>query len=578
MPDTYSEQMILAALEGNNIIASKQPNLVLVHAGTNDNTLQWIYQDEPQPNTVYCPVGSGECIGNTHPTETYADAPNRLGHLLDFVLLQDPNAVVLVAQLIQDYYNATQWQLYNAAIPDVVAARRDKGYKVKTVDLTSVAPGWDGKVHPNNTGYQQMADIWYSAMLNVPTSWWTGTSNTTRTVSGDIKRDDSSTTQWIPQWGNDGDIALGAGYPGEDVRLADLDGDGRADYLVINFTTGSVRAYLNKGLSDFEAVNNGDEILFGPGDTNYVEFADVTGDKKADYIVKGNDGAFRVFVNDGPNGNAWKFHEDVAAGNDISYLYNSLNGGFFWFGDLNGDGRADFIVLPSNGYAVFALQGSQALGANGFEWTVCPLQNSAFSGILAFPDIDGDGRADIAFIAADGSVSGALNEAGGGNACGISFATINGGGPSSLAYSFGNLPGPQIRLADVTGDGKADYLTVSNDVGQLDCWPNEGYFGSKPGSSSSSSSTTTPPSTTSTQPTTTATPGSGCVMSPCQNCFGEGCPGGLCQGMGCNTCNGTGCAGCDGPDCYGSTGTNITVCTSDCYACEGTDCDSKFEG
>lgn len=56
-----------------------------------------------------------------------------------------------------------------------------------------------------------------------------------------------------------------------------------ADYLWVDNTTSSVRAWLNQG-GKWQAVNGGDLMAFGTGKPGYVEFADLDGDGKAEYI------------------------------------------------------------------------------------------------------------------------------------------------------------------------------------------------------------------------------------------------------------------------------------------------------
>ncbi|KAF2172258.1 carbohydrate esterase family 3 protein [Zasmidium cellare ATCC 36951] len=523
----YRIDQIITLLEQDNTITSQQPNVVLIHAGTNDNALQFVYQDGDQT------CADGQCVGNAHATETYADAPNRLGNLIDYVLCHQPNAIVLVAILIQDYYNSTQGNLFNAEVPNVVAARYEKGYKVRVVDMSSVSPAFDQKVHPDNDGYQEMANRWYTAMLDIPSSWWTTNSNSKRAdssstgpvqtctrdavsfsaalnggvvaagwhVSSDpgeppsTPENTGNLTGWIPQWGDDGDIAIGSGYPGEEcawpiltemVRVICCDSsshtfmtdstciEGLTDYLWVNFSDASVRAWLNKGSSGgWVPVNNANRILWGTGNPDYVEFADLTGDKKVEYIVIDN-GAFRVFQNDGPNGDVWTFGELVEAGSQITNVFGSGGVGLHYFADMNGDGLADLAVLNNNGVVDFYIQQGK-IGTDGFSWTPC-LNHAELTGLMALADIDGDGRADYASIADDGSMSGWLNTPGG--TCDITWVAINGRGPDSLQFSKG-APSDAFRLADINGDGKADYLTVSNDTGQLNSYPNKGYFGTK---------------------------------------------------------------------------------------------------
>jgi lysophospholipase L1-like esterase len=94
-----------------------RPNVVLVHAGTND-----LHHEEKE--------------------ERWRDAPRRLGKLLDHVLKICPDAVVLVAKIIQAEKTQTRAniQIFNAAVPKVVEKRAMKGFKIAVVDQSVIEP------------------------------------------------------------------------------------------------------------------------------------------------------------------------------------------------------------------------------------------------------------------------------------------------------------------------------------------------------------------------------------------------------------------------------------------------------
>ena len=126
----------------NNSLPEK-PNVVLIHVGTND------MNDDP-------------------PDEPYATAPERLGSLIDTVVAgAAPNALVLVAQIIQAGNNATNARIttFNDAVPGVVAQRAALGQNVEVVDFRSITPAdlQDG-LHPSEEGYLKMGDIWFVAI------------------------------------------------------------------------------------------------------------------------------------------------------------------------------------------------------------------------------------------------------------------------------------------------------------------------------------------------------------------------------------------------------------------------------
>jgi lysophospholipase L1-like esterase len=92
---------------------ASRPNVVLLHAGTND-----LNRGNPA-------------------SEPDSDAPRRLGLLLDDVLKAMPNAVVIVAKIIPSRQAGlnTNIKTFNNALPAIVAARVSKGSKVSIVDM-----------------------------------------------------------------------------------------------------------------------------------------------------------------------------------------------------------------------------------------------------------------------------------------------------------------------------------------------------------------------------------------------------------------------------------------------------------
>ncbi|KAF2810068.1 SGNH hydrolase [Mytilinidion resinicola] len=128
-----------------------KPNVVLLHAGTND-------LDRTPPSN-----------------EPYADAPARLGTLIDQILKELPESVVLVAQIINAKDAATEARIktYNAQVPAVVKQRADDGWKVAVVDFRSVTADEliDG-LHPTPVGYKHMGDIWFGGLQAVAEAGW----------------------------------------------------------------------------------------------------------------------------------------------------------------------------------------------------------------------------------------------------------------------------------------------------------------------------------------------------------------------------------------------------------------------
>ncbi|EAT78480.2 hypothetical protein HBI56_184660 [Parastagonospora nodorum] len=124
-----------------------KPNVVLLHAGTND-----LNRGNPA-------------------SEPDAQAPQRLGQLIDDVLKAVPDAVVIVAKIIQSKQSGLNANVktFNNAIPAIVAARVSKGSKVSVVDMSVLNTSSDlsDNLHPSVAGYARMGDIWNAGIKAV---------------------------------------------------------------------------------------------------------------------------------------------------------------------------------------------------------------------------------------------------------------------------------------------------------------------------------------------------------------------------------------------------------------------------
>jgi len=103
-----------------------------------------------------------------------------------------------------------------------------------------------------------------------------------------------------PKWENIGQIASGTG-PQLRVRFADVDGDSLADYLIVN-DDGSVSWWRNTGnLNKLASSRNfEDKRLFSASvgaSWNNVVIADIDGDGRADYLILYSGGSLKAWKN-----------------------------------------------------------------------------------------------------------------------------------------------------------------------------------------------------------------------------------------------------------------------------------------
>ena len=191
-------------------------------------------------------------------------------------------------------------------------------------------------------------------------------------------------------------------------RKADLNGDGRSDYLWLNETSGAVIAYLNTGTGNkmsWAPVNHGKEIATGVGPGAGVRFADISGSGKADYLFVHDNGAVSLYQNGGPlpNGWLWIGPKEIASG-----VPNAKQDNVF-FPDINGDGRADYVVIGERGEINLWLNVG---GPSSYDLSWIPAGQIA-TGLgtpnVSLIDVSGDGRSDYIIWDEFGGLTGYLN-------------------------------------------------------------------------------------------------------------------------------------------------------------------------
>ena len=251
----------------------------------------------------------------------------------------------------------------------------------------------------------------------------------------------------------------------------DVNGDGRTDFIVGAYrddpagsVTNAGSAYVFSGADGslfFQVTGDPASDLFG---RSVSGVGDVNGDGKADFIVGayhddpagGGINAGSAYVFSGADGSVL-YHKTGDTGNDQFGIFVS------GVGDVNGDGRADFIVGapfddPVGGgadagsaYVFSGADGSllfQRTGDTAGDWFGWSVSGAG--------DVNGDGRADF--------IVGAYHDdpAGGGTDAGSAYV-FSGADGSLLFQVTGDTAGDSFGFAvsgagDVNGDGKADFI------------------------------------------------------------------------------------------------------------------------
>ncbi|PHH90343.1 hypothetical protein CDD83_3941 [Cordyceps sp. RAO-2017] len=141
---------------GDNIEPSlrQRPNIILLHAGTNDMN----------PNPAISKEGNDP-----------AQAVDRLGALVDRMVAACPDAVILVAMIINtcDAAQAPATHEFQRLIPAMVQRRYNDGRHVLTANMTSFPTSElrPDCIHPTNSGYRLLGDYWHDFVAQIPRDW-----------------------------------------------------------------------------------------------------------------------------------------------------------------------------------------------------------------------------------------------------------------------------------------------------------------------------------------------------------------------------------------------------------------------
>ncbi|MFG2953677.1 FG-GAP-like repeat-containing protein [Streptomyces sp. NPDC048291] len=421
-----------------------------------------------RPNVVTLMAGTND-IQKDHEVAT---APDRLSALIDRVQAGSPGVAIAVATLVpvkNDAPAEARREAYNEQVRALVSERQNEGEKVELAEMGPMTDAMlDDRLHPNDIGYDFMADEFFDAVMTMVYKGWV---NEPAAVDSGNGNPSSGMCTAVPGggWQELGRIAKGsinpdsssAGVQG-DVRLADFDGNGKTDYAIVT-DTGAV--YLWTKITG-GWVNRG-KIADGNGEAgrgSQVRFADIDGDHDADYLVVHSDGSVEAWRNDDVwinGGSAWHAEGVIAEGTGTG------GGTDIHFADIDGDLDDDYLVVHDDG-SIDAWINNDVFAAGHSAWT----KLGRISGGVGYPgekvrltDLDGDLKSDYLIVHSDGSTEAWLNK--------TVAKDLREGWKSIGKIAAGTGTGGEaVQFADADADRDADYFVIGS-AGTATWWQND---------------------------------------------------------------------------------------------------------
>jgi gliding motility-associated-like protein len=294
---------------------------------------------------------------------------------------------------------------------------------------------------PNGASYQPIS------VLNTGTHL-TGFSNlpfdVTFAGSNDFKQADFT-----------GAVSLPAGVnPNATPYIADIDGDGKPDLVIINETSGDISIFRNT--STMGSVSFGAKVIFATAaNPTGLAVKDIDGDGKPDLVVTSYyNGTISVYRNTATPGTI----NGSSFAPPITIVTNYVDGYTLpIICDVDGDGKPDIILSSPVGTSFAIVKNLSVPGTINAASFAPKIDFSVLSSPAAITagDLDGDGKPEIV-VALTGTYGVFVYK---------NVATAGSITPLSLSAPqyFGSISSPAaLSIADVDGDGKSDIIEASN--------------------------------------------------------------------------------------------------------------------